>query len=234
MLRLLTAGAIAAFLLGGVARAQTPSVPPQAPSGKAQAAPAADPSRADRYVEGAFGWTFGDKGSQYFGGEGGFALKPNLHIFVEAGQVLDAGDAAVRDAAQTVAEGLARTQSGVTYDAKQPTTYVSGGIRYQVAVSGSHVQPFVLAGGGMAHVKQDVAFMINGSDVTSSLAQYGVVLGSDLSGSFSKGEIVFGGGLVIPFHNRLMLEIGYRGMKIFSDDGGITINRAGFGFGTRF
>ena len=233
MMRTFVACAIAAVALGGhTAQAQTPSVPPPAPS--AAAGQPAGAARADRYVQALIGWTFGDKGSQFFGAEGGFTLRPNVHIFIEGGQVLNAGGSAVRDAAEIVAQGLARTQSGVTVSAEQPTTFVGGGLRYQVAVSGSRAQPFVLAGGGMARVKQDVKFTAGGNNVTGSLAQYGIVLGTDLSGSFTKAQVTFGGGLVVPVQKRLMFEISYRMLRIFAEDKGITVNRAGLAFGTKF
>lgn len=233
MTRFLLTFGMAAALLSGVAEAQTPTVPPPAPSASAPQTAAA-PGRADRYIEGIGGWTFGEKGSQFFGAEVGFPWKPNVHIFVEGGRVKNAGGAALREAAQLLSDGLSRIQSGIGVTAEQPTTFVGGGLRYHFAVQGSRAEPFVLAGGGVSIVKQDVKVTANGTDVTSTLSNLGVVLGTDLSGSFTKAHVVFGGGLSFAVKQRLFAEVSYRMMRIFAEDAGITINRAGLGFGMRF
>jgi opacity protein-like surface antigen len=228
--KLLVTCAAAATLLGGVAQAQTAPPPRQVPS-------AAQPNagqRLDRYIEGIGGWTFGEKGSQFFGAEGGFTWKPNVHVFIEGGRVNNAGGSAIRDAAELLGEGLSRIQSGVSVKAEQPTIFVSGGLRYSAPFSGSRAQPFFIVGGGISRVKQDVKVTVAGADVTSTLANLGVVLGSDLSGSFTRPHVVFGGGFTIAVHRNAFAEVSYRLMRIFAEDSGITINRAGLGFGMRF
>ena len=217
------------MLLGGVAHAQTP-----APASSAPATQAAPAGRTDRYVEGFGGWTFGEKGSQFFGGEFGFPWKPNIHIFVEAGRVNNAGGSAIREAADRLEQGLAQITSGATVDAEQPTFFVGGGLRYSVPIQGSRAQPFVLGGAGVSNVKHDVTVMVNGQDVTSSLEQIGVALGTDLSGSFTKAHIVLGGGLAISINPKTFFEISYRMLHIFAEDSAITVNRAGLGLGVRF
>jgi opacity protein-like surface antigen len=70
--------------------------------------------------------------------------------------------------------------------------------------------------------------------VTRNLAQYGVQLGSDLSGSFTKPMLVLGGGALWLAWQRLVVDFQYRYGRIYADDGGINLNRAGVGIGVRF
>ena len=87
----------------------------------------------------------------------------------------------------------------------------------------------------MASVKQDVTFTVGGSDVTSTLAsQYGVQLGSDLSGTFTKPMVVAGAGAMWPAWQHLVVDIQFRFGRIFAEDGGINVSRAGIGIGVRF
>jgi opacity protein-like surface antigen len=90
-----------------------------------------------------------------------------------------------------------------------------------------------MAGVGVAKVKQDVAFTIGGTDVTSNLQQFGTVLGTDLSGDFTKPMLTLGGGVAYPIR-RLVLDFQYRFGRIFAEDAGINVNRAGIGIGVRF
>jgi opacity protein-like surface antigen len=103
-----------------------------------------------------------------------------------------------------------------------------------VPTSGS-IRPYALAGFGIAEVTQDVTFLVNGSDVTGSLnTQYGVQLGTDLSGSFTKPMFTMGAGATWSGWQRLVIDLQYRFGRILAEDEGININRLGVGVGVRF
>jgi hypothetical protein len=85
----------------------------------------------------------------------------------------------------------------------------------------------------VASVTQDVAFTVGGTDVTNTLPQLGVTLGSDLSGTFTKPMMVLGAGAMWPWQ-RLVVDLQYRFGRIFGEDEGINVNRAGIGIGVRF
>ena len=114
-------------------------------------------------------------------------------------------------------------------------TFGVAGVKYIVPMVGK-VQPYVMGGGGLAKVKQDVTFTVGGTDVTSTLAQapYNVQLGSDLSGTFTKPMLVLGGGVVWPAWQQIIVDFQYRYGRIFAEDGGINVSRAGIGIGVRF
>lgn len=218
-MRLCVALAIGIIALPGVASAQT----------------AAGASDADRgYVEGVIQSAFGNVTSQSYGAEIGVAIKPNLQIFVEAGIVRDVATPEIGSAAQAIAGFLSQTQANVGFRVKEPVTFGVAGIKVIVPIEG-RLRPYVVGGAGIASVKQDVSFTVGGSDVTSSLpTQYGVQLGTDLSGSFSKPMIVAGAGAMWPAWQQLVVDVQFRFGRVFAEDGGINVSRAGIGIGIRF
>jgi hypothetical protein len=199
----------------------------------ASAQASASASDADHgYVEGAIQSAFGNVTSQSFGAEVGFTVRSNIQVFVEAGRIRDAATPSIGAAAQIIAAGLSQTQANVGFQVKEPVTFGVAGLKFVVPTSGP-LRPYVLAGGGVASVTQDVAFTVGGTDVTSNLPQLGVTLGSDLSGSFTKPMVVVGAGAMWPWQ-RLVVDLQYRYGRIFADDGGINVSRAGIGIGVRF
>jgi opacity protein-like surface antigen len=221
----LTAPMVAATLaLGGVANAQTVKTTTSTPVEDAG------------YVEVVAQSAFGNVTSQSYGLEAGFTIRPQMQVFVEAGQTRSVATAELSTSAQTIAGALSRTQNNVGYTAKEPATFGDVGIRYSIAVSG-RARPYVLGGFGLASVKRNVAFTVGGTDVTSSLSQdqYGnIVLGTDLSGSETKAMFVVGAGLALPAWERLIIDLQFRYGRIFAEDAPISVARAGIGIGVRF
>jgi opacity protein-like surface antigen len=68
-------------------------------------------------------------------------------------------------------------------------------------------------------VKTAATFAVNGTDV--NVADRGVQLGGDLSGTTTKGFVVGGLGVNVPFLKRLYLDIGYRYGRILSKTGDV-------------
>jgi opacity protein-like surface antigen len=186
------------------------------------------------YVEGVIQSAFGNVTSQSFGVELGVTIRPNLQLFVEGGVTRDAATPEIGAAAQLIAGSLSQTQANVAFRVKEPVTFGVAGLKIIVPTSGP-VRPYVLGGGGLASVKQDVAFTVGGTDVTSNLAsQFGVTLGTDLSGTFTKPMVVAGAGAMWMPAARLVLDLQFRFGRIFAEDGGINVSRAGVGLGVRF
>jgi opacity protein-like surface antigen len=211
----LTAGAV---MFGSVAKAQT--------------APAAQPDKG--YVQVVADAAFGNANSQAYGGEVGFTVMPNLQVFVEGGRVNNVAGATVGAAAQLIVTALAQTQSNVGVSVKEPVTFGIAGVRYLIPVTGTKLQPYVMGGIGIAKVTQDVKFTVGGTDVTAGLQQFGVQLGTDLSGDFTKAMLALGGGVAVPVWERVVLDVHYRYGRVFAPDQGINVNRAGIGLGVRF
>jgi opacity protein-like surface antigen len=188
------------------------------------------------YVEGVAQSAFGNVMSQSYGAEGGFAVTPGLWIFLEGGRIRDIATAAIGTAAQKIAGSLTETQPlAVAYHVKEPATFAAVGLKYEMLASGN-AHPYVMAGGGVARVKQDVTFSVGGTDVTGNLQQspYFVTLGTDLSGAFTKPMLTAGAGVAWPAWKHLVLDFQYRYGRIFADDQAINVSRAGLGVGVRF
>jgi opacity protein-like surface antigen len=215
--------AIAVLACGSAASAQTPSAPPAA-------APDADRG----YVEGVFQSAFGNVTSQSYGAEFGVTVRPGLQVYGEVGKVGNVATAEIGTAAQTIAGFLSQTNANVGYSVKQPVTFLVGGVKFIIPTDGK-LRPYVMGGVGMANVTQDVAFTVGGADVTSVLpTQYGVQLGTDLSGSYTKAMISAGAGVMWPAWQRLVVDVQYRYGRILAEDVGISVNRLGVGIGVRF
>jgi hypothetical protein len=189
------------------------------------------------YVEAVGQSSFGSVTSQSFGAEAGIAIKPQLQVFVEGGRTRDVSTSALSSAAKTIAGALAAVAANSGYSVKEPVTFFDAGLRFSFYPSGAgKLDPYVLAAFGAATVKQDVRYTVGGNDVTSTLAQdpYLIVLGSDLSGSFTKPMLVVGGGVAYPVWKQLVLDFQLRYGRIFAEDQGINVGRAGLGVGVRF
>jgi opacity protein-like surface antigen len=194
----------------------------------AQAAPpAAPPNRG--YVEVVAQSAFGTVTSQSFGGEVGVAIRPNVQVFVEGGRIRDAAPSTLGARAQTIAAGIAAVAGTADFRVRQPVTFGLAGLKYVVTVSGTKAEPYVLVGGGFANVKRDVSFTTSAGDASQF-----VTLGSDLSGSETKGMVSVGAGFAIPLWRTLGIDLQYRYGRVFTSNEGLNVSRAGIGVGVRF
>lgn len=186
------------------------------------------------YVEFVAQSAFGNVTSQSFGGEVGITIEPNIQVFFEFGSTRDVATSDLGTAAQLIANTLSQTQSNVGYSVKEPATFGVAGARYLFPIANSKLQPYVLAGLGFAKVSRNVRFTVGGTDVTANLAQYFIVLGSDLSGDSTRPMISLGGGVAYPVWQRVFADFQFRYGRIFAEDQGINVGRAGIGIGIRF
>jgi opacity protein-like surface antigen len=177
---------------------------------------------------------FGNATSQAYAGEVGFTVMPNVQVFVEGGRINNVAGTTIGANARLIVDALAQTQSGVGVSVKEPVTFGAAGVRYLVPVTGTRLQPYVMGGAGIAKVRQDVKFTVGGTDVTARLPQFGVQLGTDLSGNLTRALLTLGGGVAVPVWERVVLDLHYRYGRIFAPDEGINVSRAGIGIGVRF
>jgi len=203
-------------IMGGVANAQT-----------------ADPGKG--YVEVVAQSAFGNVTSQNYGVEAGYTVYPNVQVFGEFGRTRNIATSEFSAGAQTIATALtvAQTQP-VSFTAKQPLTFGLAGAKYLVPIEGSKILPYVMAGIGAARITSDARFVVAGTDVTSNIAQYGIVLGTDLQGSVTKAMISLGGGATYPIYQQVVLDLQFRYGHVFASGESINVTRAGIGLGIRF
>jgi opacity protein-like surface antigen len=182
-------------------------------------APAASPSQPGNkgYAEVVAQSAFGNVTSQSFGGEVGVTIRPGFAVFVDA-------------KAQQIAAGIAANAGATDFHVKQPVTFGVAGVKATMETT-TKINPYVVVGGGVAQVKKDVTFAAAGGD----LSQF-VTVGSDLSGSETKGMISIGGGVELPItrSGSIIVDVQYRYGLIFASGESFNVNRAGAGFGVRF
>jgi opacity protein-like surface antigen len=178
------------------------------------------------------GITHVDGAGGLFAGEVGMRTWRNLDISVEGGWFSNTVTSERKSAAGLIGGYLQTTQGQTaTVDVKTPTLFLAVNGRW-VFESEGRVRPYLLAGVGGARVKVDSEFTLAGSDVTDSLAQYGVALGRDLTGHSSHPAFTIGGGVLLPY-GKWYVDAGYRLTTISGDDT-INVNRFNIGFGARF
>jgi len=191
------------------------------------------PATPDRgYVVGVAESAFGNVTSQSYGAEFGVTVRPDMQVFGSFGHVKNVTTSELSAAAQSIASALTQLQpNSVDFSVNEPATFFVGGVRYRFSVA-STLKPYISGGLGVGSVSKDVKFLIGGTDVTNSISQY-VTLGSDIAGSESGLMFTFGGGVVWPAWEQLIVDIHYQYGHIGTDTP-ISVNRLGVGIGVRF
>lgn len=149
------------------------------------------------------------------GGEIGYRVNDRVQIFAEGLWMQDLVSRARESAITGFASYLTSTQGKTATAAlKVPTLYGGGGIRVFISTGG--VRPYVAAGAGVANMVSTPTFSLNGSDITASLATYGVTLGSDLTGDVAKLGITGGFGVQVA-KTKYIIDAGVRLISIQTD-----------------
>jgi hypothetical protein len=173
---------------------------------RAQGAAASD---SKMYAEINFGPTLGHKSDAFVGGEFGYRLTPGLDVLVDFSHMGNVGTTALDDRAAPIAAFL----GGTAATAFKVNAFAFGA-RYRIPITSTRMVPYVLGAVGVASVKTQVEFSVNGTTVDP--AARGVQLGGDLSGSTSRGLLVIGFGVNVPFKQRFFADVGYRYGQAFS------------------
>ena len=212
------------------ASAQTPAPPSGSTANPSTAAPIVNLW----YIGGATGVGVVDSASAEGNVEVGMRIWKNLDVLIEGGY---AGNLATRreeDHAGTIAGILQAAQgSAVTSSVRVPSSYAAFGARW-VFESTSRYRPYVLLSVGGASVSLKPKFVLNGADVTGSLSNFGITLGSDLTGSYRPSAVGGGVGLLMPFGRRWYFDGSIRLLSINTAVQRTNLSRISFGMGRRF
>jgi opacity protein-like surface antigen len=100
----------------------------------------------------------------------------------------------------------------LSIDLSAPAVYTFAGLRTTWS-AGSRLALFVDGGGGVAHGTSDIDAHVGSNDVSSS-----VRAALRIKHSETRGLVTVGGGVLVPLTDRLGLDLGYRYMRIFTDD----------------
>ena len=225
--------ALAVVYLGMAAAVHAQTSDPSQPSESSTASPEVP----QRYAEFVFGPTFAKKIGGMFGGE---VAMPYRHVqfFLEGGRMTNTTTSRLQNAASKITEILSASGSA-SAKFKQPVNYVAVGARYELPMEGL-IHPYGLLGVGVAKVKKDVSFFVNGADVTGQLLDaYGIQLGRDLAGSQTKTLLEAGIGVRVNVNSgwigdRWFGDASYRYGRVFLIDRGLNTSRIQFGVGASF
>jgi hypothetical protein len=213
-------------LVPTLAVAQTPAPPPQ-PSG---------PSVNLWYIGANTGVAVVEKTGGIVGGEAGFRVWKNLDLVGELVWMQNVVTRSQLDKANTIANYLSTTQGQpATSNVEVPATYWGLGARWVFEqVNFARMRPYVLATFGSGHTEIKSTFSLAGSDVTGSLPQYGVTLGSDLTGKSNHFAVDSGGGVVATWGASWYSDVGFRVVSIGGEDQRTNVMRLVVGGGYRF
>jgi hypothetical protein len=221
---------ICVFGIVSPAWAQTPAPPSSSANSPSTAAPMVNLW----YIGGATGVGVVDSASAEGNVEVGMRIWKNLDLLIEGGY---AGNLATRreaDHAGTIAAILQAAQgSTVTSSVRVPSSYAAFGARW-VFESTSRYRPYVLVSIGGASVNLKPKFVLNGADVTGSLTNFGITLGSDLTGSYRPSAVGGGVGLLMPLGRQWYFDGSIRLLSINTDLQRTNLSRISFGVGRRF
>jgi opacity protein-like surface antigen len=101
---------------------------------------------------------------------------------------------------------------GLTIDGRAPAVYGFGGMRASRR-AGTRLTLFADAGAGMARGTSDIRAHAGGRDVSADVRS-----ALRIKDAETRALIALGGGVVLPLRDRLGLELGYRYMRVFTDD----------------
>jgi Carboxypeptidase regulatory-like domain len=173
------------------------------------------------------------------GGEAGMRVRHNLDVLLEGGWFSNVVTSQQLDvAAPLTAFLLATTGKVPASSVKRPAVYGTVGARWvfedmKVPRLPPSIRPYAQFGIGAAQVKREPTFTLSGTDVTSTLGQYGVILGADMTGTEHRVASTLGFGVLMPIR-MLYVDVGYRLTNIPTTGAATNISRFHFGVGARF
>lgn len=177
------------------------------------AAPAAAQSPSSGSVRAFGGVSFMSETGGVFGGTVGVRVTPHVEVIGDVGRVTNILPRKI----QRDLDAAARELGGyfgapVTIDGKAPCVYGFGGVRLRRATA-QRIALFIEAGAGVARGTASIAAEAGGVNVSRE-----VVTALRVKHSETQPLVALGGGVQVPLSGRLSLDLGYRFMRIFTDD----------------
>jgi len=201
-----------------------------------QAQQASSPSMNLWYVGANTGIAAVERVGGVFGAEAGARVWKNLDIVAELAWMQDVVTRRTLNNASTIANYLQTTQGKTaTSDVEVPAFYVGAGARWvfeKTSLGG--FKPYAIVTFGSTHTNIKSTFTLGGADVTNSLPQYGVTLGSDLAGTSNNFTVSPGLGVVRALKSSWYTDIGVRLVSIATQDQQTNVVRLVLGGGYKF
>jgi opacity protein-like surface antigen len=178
-------------------------------------------------VRGFGGVTFMSETAGIVGMSVGVQVRPRLEIFAEGGRLTNVLPHSLQRDLDDVARSFGNYYGApLRIDGRAPAVYGLAGVRLSHQV-GTRARIYIDAGAGSARGTSDISARAGGRDVSTS-----VVAALGIKKSETGGLIAAGGGFMVEVTRRLGFEMGYRFMRIFTDDP--RINTANMSAGLRW
>jgi opacity protein-like surface antigen len=118
---------------------------------------------------------------------------------------------------------------------KRPAIDVTVGARrvFEGVRLPASLRPYAQAGVGFAQIKRKPTLTLDGTDVTSTLQSYGVVLGEDMAGTEHRAAATVGFGVLRPIR-KMYIDVAYRLTYIPTSGSSTKVNGVRIGVGARF
>jgi hypothetical protein len=166
-----------------------------------------------------FGWTFAEENSTLYGAQFGAGLGRGFSVIGGIESLQD-----VLTGRYSLFLNEIAALPGVNVEAEIPAVYYGGGIRWMVP--GAGVSPFAQVELGGTKVSPEIAFTLNGQDVTDQILSPGEL--DETAFTF-----VLGGGLRGNIGDRFLVEIAFKFFDIMTEEE-LSLNKLSFAFGARF
>jgi hypothetical protein len=171
------------------------------------------------FVRGLGGVTFGTETAGAAGGSFGVTVIPQLDVIGEFGWVQNVLPKALQEDIDNVVNLLSIIlRVPISVDVKVPTFYGFGGVRANVP-TGGRVRPFVEGAGGFGRITLDVDARAAGINISDEVED---AIDAD---SETKFLMAVGGGINIGLTSSVGVDIGYRFLRIFTDDPAINASQ---------
>ncbi len=165
------------------------------------------------------------------GAEAGIRLWRNLDGVVDVFWTPNIATRRQLDGVDRLVEVL-RASGDASGRLKAPVIYTGVGARWVFENSG-RFRPYVLFTIGSARIEKKASFSVNGSDVSGSLPTYGITLGQDLAGTYSRLGTEGGVGILMGY-GTWYFDAGARLLSVDALDQRTNVARVVLGGGYRF
>lgn len=153
-----------------------------------------------------------------FGAAAGFKMNPNLQIFGEFGRMQNVLPSSVLEEVEIEAAQVANARNGkASSTASATANYGLLGVRRNLRKVGD-AQVFVEIGAGAARVESSLEASIRGSETLQGDISNLVSVPFTESSPQTKALATIGGGFTLDITQKLGVEMGYRYVRIFTDN----------------
>jgi hypothetical protein len=181
------------------------------------------------FVRGFGGTSFVSEPGAVLGATVGVRLTSSLHAIGDIGGLTNILPRKIQRDLDAVAEQFGNFFGApVTIDLTAPGLYAFGGLRYSHGV-GHRMTLYAEGGGGAARGSSDLDARAGSIDVSQQVT--GMLR---LKESVTEPLLAIGGGVSIPLGQRFTADVGYRYLRIFTEDPRINTGTMTAGFGWMF